>query len=336
MINQPHPPSASEQAGQSQQIQLARQAQGGAALVTVLLAVALLMLVVVEFTYSSQVDMHLSQNALRVTQAACLAQSGINLGRLVLEKDAKTAGIDALNEEWAEQLPPLPAGDGLVLVQINDEQGKLNLNALRNTNGTIRGPWREVAERLFVLRDVEVQVLDPILDWLDADHFPEPRGAERDHYLHRTPAIRLRNGPFLTLGELSRVEQLTPELLGRLYDVVTVLPSNRTLVNVNTAPADVLAALFPELESDLLDTFVATRKKTPVRGPGELIERLDFPPRDPPPSLQLTTVRSAFFAIHARAMVEPVQQALRVIVQRQKTQVTPISWSPASPVVPKG
>ena len=40
-------------------------------------------------------------------------------------------------------------------------------------------------------------------------------------------------------------------------------------MNVNTAPADVLAALFPELESDLLDTFVATRKKTPVRGPGE-------------------------------------------------------------------
>ena len=245
---------------------------------TVLLAVALLMLVVVEFTYSSQVDMHLSQNALRVTQAACLAQSGINLGRLVLEKDARTAGIDALNEEWAEQLPPLPAGDGLVLVQMSDEQGKLNLNALRHTNGTIRGPWREVAERLFALRDVEVQVLDPILDWLDADHFPEPHGAERDHYLSRTPVIQLRNGPFLTLGELSRIEQLTPELLGRLRDVVTVLPSNKTLVNVNTAPADVLAALFPELESDLLDTFVASRQKTPVRGPGELIERLDFPP----------------------------------------------------------
>ena len=310
--------------------------QRGAALLTVLLAVALLMLVVVEFTYSSQVDTHLAHNALRVTQAACLAQSGINLGKLVLEKDAKTAGIDALNEEWAEQLPPLPAGQGLVLVQISDEQGKLNLNALRHANGTISGPWREVAERLFALRDVEVQVLDPILDWLDADHFPEPRGAERDHYLSRTPVILPRNGLFLTLGELSRVEQLSPELLGRLYDVVTVLPSNRPLVNVNTAPADVLAALFPELESELLDTFVATRQKIPVRGPGELIERLDFPPRDPPPSLQLTTVRSAFFAIHARAVVEPVQQALTVIVQRQKTRVTPISWSSTSPVVPKG
>ena len=321
---------------EAEQAERAWRSQSGAALVTVLLAVALLMLVVVEFTYSSQVDMHLAQNGLRVTQAACLAQSGINLGRLVLERDAKTAGIDALNEEWAEQLPPLPAGDGLVLVQMSDEQGKLNLNALRNTNRTIRGPWREVAERLFALRNVEVYVLDPILDWLDADHFPEPRGAERDRYLSRTPAIQLRNGPFLTLGELGQVEQLSPELFGRLRDVITVLPSNRTLVNVNTAPADVLAALFPDLESDLLDTFVATRRKTPVRGSGELIERLDFPPRDLPPSLQLITVRSAFFAIHARAMVEPVQQALTVIVQRQKTQVTPISWSSTSPVVPKG
>lgn len=308
--------------------------QRGVALVSALLVVALLMLVVVEFTYSSQVDTSLAKNALRVVQASCLAQSGVNVAKLVLERDAKTDGIDSLADEWAEALPPLPAGQGVISVQISDEQAKLNLNALRHANGTILGPWREVAERLFERRGLDVGLLDPLLDWLDSDHFPEPRGAERDHYASRTPPVVPRNGPFLTLGELGRVDGLSPAVVDRLREVVTVLPSNRTQVNVNTAPAEVLSALFPELAPDLLDTFLSSRKRQPVRGTGELIERLDFSPQAPPLTLRLTTVRTNFFAIMAQARVEPVQHGVRVVAHRRQTKVTPLSWQPVSALVP--
>lgn len=309
--------------------------QRGAALVSALFAIALLMLVVVEFTYSSQIDTHLAKNALRVVQASCLAESGVNLAKLVLERDAKAAGVDSLGDEWAESLPPLPAGQGLISVQISDEQSKLNLNALRHANGTILGPWREIAERLFETRGIDVGLLDPILDWLDGDHFPEPRGAERDHYAGRTPSIVPTNSPFLTLGELGQLDSLSPAVLARLHGVTTVLPSNRTQINVNTAPADVLAALFPELAPDMLDRFLDSRKRDPVRGTGELIERLDFSPKAPPPSLRLTTVRTNFFTILARARVEPVQHSVRVVVHRRQTRITPLAWQPVSSVIPK-
>ena len=308
--------------------------QRGVALVSALLAVALLMLVVVEFTYSSQIDTSQAKNALRVVQASCLAQSGVNLAKLALERDAKVGGVDSLGDEWAEALPPLPAGQGLISVRISDEQGKLNLNALRHANGTILGPWREVAERLFEIRGVDVGLLDPLLDWLDSDHFPEPRGAERDHYANRTPPIVPRNGPLLTLGELGWIDGLQPSVLNRLRDVVTVLPSNRTQVNVNTAPADVLLALFPELAPDPLETFLNSRTREPVRGTGELIERLDFSPQAPPLTLRLTTVRTNFFAIVAQARVEPVQHGVQVVVHRRQTKVTPLLWQPVSSVGP--
>ena len=214
-------------------------------------------------------------------------------------------------------------------MRVSDEQGKLNLNALRTASGTINGRWREVAERLFELRDLDPGLLDPLLDWLDSDDFPEPRGAERTHYLSLTPPYVPRNDLLLTLGELVRIEGFTSTIRARLDEVVTVLPSNNTKINVNTAPLEVLAALFPAVKQAALEQFLKSRVETPARGPSDLRERLGFNPRSPVDALILTDVRSEFFAVHALATVAPISQGLHVIVQRRAAAVTPISWHPA-------
>ena len=312
--------------------------QTGVALVTTLLAVTLLTIAVVEFAYSSQVDYHLAHNALKALQANYLARSGVNLAMLVLKRDSRSAsGIDSLQDEWAHPLPPLPVGDGMVVIRVTDEQGKVNLNALRNTSGTINRVWREVTERLFTLREIEPSTLDPLLDWLDADDFPEPRGAERDHYAHLSPPYVPTNGLLLTLGELGRIEGFSAALRARLGEVVTVLPSNTTLINVNTAPAEVLAALFPTVDHKTLDEFLVSRVETPVHGVNELRDRLGFDPKVQTDMFRLTTVRSEYFAITALATIEPVSQGLSVIVQRKSATVTPLTWQTALPVAaPQG
>jgi general secretion pathway protein K len=304
----------------------------GAALVTVLLAVTLLMVVVVEFTYSAQVDHHLTYNAVKALQATYLARSGVNLAMLVLKQDTQNSSIDSLGDDWARALPPLPAGEGMVLVRVNDEQGKLNLNALRNASGTINSRWREVAERLFELQDLDPGLLDPLLDWLDNDDFPEPRGAEKAHYLSLTPPYVPRNGPLLTLGELGRIEGFAPAIRARLDEVVTVLPSNSTKINVNTAPLAVLTALFPAVDQAALEEFLKSRVETPARGPSDLRERLGFNPRAAVEALTLVDVRSEFFAIRALATVASISQGLTVIVQRRAAAVTPLYWHPAPPL----
>ncbi|MBI3801648.1 MAG: type II secretion system minor pseudopilin GspK [Deltaproteobacteria bacterium] len=296
---------------------------------TVLLAVTLLTVVVVEFTYSAQVDHHLTDNAFKALQATYLARSGVNLALLVLKNDTKKSSIDSLGDDWARALPPLPAGEGAVLVRVTDEQGKLNLNALRNTSGTINGQWREVAERLFELQDLEPGLLDPLLDWLDSDDFPEPRGAEKTHYLSLTPAYLPRNNLLLSLGELGRIEGFTSTVRARLNQVVTVLPSSNTKINVNTAPLAVLAALFPSVDQAVLEQFLKSRGEAPVHGPTDLRERLGFDPRSAIEGLTLIDVRSEFFAIQAFATVASVSQGLTVIVQRRAAAVIPISWQPA-------
>lgn len=307
----------------------------GVALVTTLLAVTLLTIAIVEFAYSSQVDYHLAYNALRSLQAASLARSGVNLAIRVLKKDGSSlSNIDSLGELWARPLPPLPVGEGMVLVRVTDEQGKLNLNMLRTTSGTVNQRWREVAEQLFVIRGLDPALLEPVIDWLDADDFPESRGAEREYYLQLTPPYTPRNGPFMTEGELGRVKGLTSQVRGRLSEVVTVLPTSSTLINVNTAPSEVLSALFPHVDQKLLEQFLTSRGETPVRGTNELGTRLGLPQKSS--AFQMITVRSEFFAITALATVEPVSQALTVRVQRRAGAVTPISWQTALPVTERG
>lgn len=307
----------------------------GVALVTTLLAVTLLTIAIVEFAYSSQVDYHLAYNALRSLQAASLARSGVNLAIGVLKKDGSSlSNIDSLGDLWARPLPPLPVGEGMVLVRVTDEQGKLNLNALRTPSGKIDHRWRDAVERLFVIRGVDPALLDPVIDWLDADDFPESRGAEREHYLQLTPSYTPHNGPFMTEGELGRVKGLTSQVRGRLSEVVTVLPTSSTLINVNTAPFEVLSALFPQVDQKLLEQFLTTRGETPVRGANEFGTRLGLSQSSN--ASQIITVRSEFFAITALATVEPVSQALTVRVKRRASTVTPISWQTTLPVTERG
>lgn len=300
----------------------------GAALVTVLLAITLLTVVVVEFAYSTQIDQHLAYNALRSLQTTYIAHSGVNLAMLALKNDAQRSGIDALNEDWARALPPLPVGEGVVTIRVIDEQGKLNLNTLRNNNGTINMQWRQVAERLFMVQGLEPSLLDPLLDWFDVDDFPEPRGAETNDYLRLTPPYTAHNGALFTLGELGRVKGFTPEIRKRLEDVVTVLPSNNTKINENTAPQEVLTALLPSVEQDTINAFVISRTETPSHGRNELRERMHLPPQAQEDGLNLTAPRSEFFSIVALATLGSVNQLLKVVVQRRTGEITPLSWQP--------
>ncbi|MSQ47840.1 MAG: general secretion pathway protein GspK [Deltaproteobacteria bacterium] len=311
-----------------------RVRERGVALVTTLLAVTLLTIAVVEFAYSSQVDYHLAYNALRSLQASSLARSGVNLAIGVLQKDGgSVSNIDSLGDLWARPLPPLPVGEGMVLVRVTDEQGKLNLNALRTPSGTIDLAWRGVAERLFVIRGVDPALLEPILDWLDTDDAPEPHGAEREYYSQLTPPTAPRNAPFMTEGELGRVKGLTAQVRGRLSDVVTVLPTSPR-INVNTAPPEVLSALLSTVDQKLLDLFLTSRGETPVRGANDFQDRLGLL-RDSKAE-RMISVRSDFFTIVALATVEPVSQALTVRVKRQARTVTLISWQTTLPVTERG
>ena len=128
--------------------------QRGVALLIVLVIVALLTILVTEFTYSVQIDMHRSRNAVHALQAQLLARSGVNLAEGFLMLDDEPT-YDAYSEEWYRQLLEFCKGMKLdesmhVRCRVRDESGKLNIN---NTRGVRRRVESQQVTGDAVLRD---------------------------------------------------------------------------------------------------------------------------------------------------------------------------------------
>jgi general secretion pathway protein K len=314
--------------------------QRGIALLVVLLTITLLTIVVVELTYSSQVETHFAFSGRNALQATYLARSGVNIAEAILLRDAQLGPTDSEQDLWARPLPPLPVGDGTVALRVRDEARTLNVNEI-TSGGGVANPFevrRRVFERLFDVLGVDRSLLAALVDWLDADDdpWPSPLGAERPYYLGLEPPIEIRNGPFVTVREMLLVRGMTPGILARLTDFVTVLPPARSLkVNVNTAPAEVLYALADGLmaEPGLVDRLIAARTEKPFSSPRDVkdvpgvAEALGNTPED------YLDTKSAYFRIEAVGAVNDVMRGIVTTVRRDTGvlgRVRRLTWAPST------
>ena len=134
------------------------------------------------------------------------------------------------------------------------------------------------------------QLVDSILDWRDLDDVPRLYGAELNDYgqVFVGAGRRPRNAPFSSMEEVALVKHMTPEVyFGRvesdpltyayhkipgLRDIATV-SSGTSIVNVNAASIDVLAAL-PAVNRGLAETIVAERRQKPFADMDDLLRRI--------------------------------------------------------------
>jgi general secretion pathway protein K len=320
-----------------------RPRESGVALLVVLLAISLLTIVVVEFTYSAQVETHLALGGRNSLQAYYLARSGVNVAEAILARDVLLTGdVDSEHDIWAQPLPPLPVGDGTVMLRVRDEARALDVNVLAKEHVGDIDPARRVFQGLFRVLGLEARLLSKLIDWLDRNQEPErnPVGAEQPFYLGLTPPVAVRNGPIVALDELLAVDGMTPEILARLAPFITAIPDPErdatVRVNVNTAPTQVLRALSPTLAADtaLVDEIVRKRDERAFDGPGAL--------RDAVPRLQDTQIwqeinnqivyKSDYFRVEAVGTVGGIARGITTVVRRggigRPGVVTRVSWSP--------
>ncbi len=311
----------------------------GVALLVTLLMVTLLTIIVVEFTYSTGVDAHLTRNSLSGAQARNLARSGIALAELTLKRDAAAKAkspperppIETLNDPWAQPFPPMPVAEGFGTVGfvITDPSGLYNLNAL--SIGTAAGPAQlEMRKALFqgilAALDLDTNLIFPLLDWLDPDdEVSSDKGAESEYYLGLTPVHLARNGRLLTFDELALVKdfgQLTPEQWTGLRGLVTVLPNSDLRINVNTAPELLLTAIFTALDHQGLGrTIVKDREEHPFQKPDldNLLNAYQVSGIVRP----IFDVRSSLFAIRASGKAGDVERGLAVTEQIRRELFPP-------------
>jgi len=298
----------------------------GVALLVVLLGVALMTLIVVDFGTTAALGYLSAANQANELRAYFLARSSISVGLGLLAEDSRLDAMasppyDSLNDVWAAPFPPVNVDGGTAAVSVIDETRKLNLNQLVNANnGELNPVFAQELERLFTLVGVSPDIIPAIADWIDADSVPSQGGAEMDYYMRLVPPYAPRNGPMPTIGDLKMVRGIDDVAFNRLLPFVTVEPEMQ--VNVNTASPEVLAALSPQLfqNPDLVKAIVTARLIRPfsnmtdvgnIPGLGQYITDLS----------KVLTTRSNFFTINGMGTFAGARKLVHSTFRRQPNGV---------------
>jgi general secretion pathway protein K len=211
----------------------------------VLWVLILLGLIAASFLRESRLGTNLARNIAENAKAEALAEAGIQRAMVgLLDPDPATRWRMGTAYDFA-------FADGMVVVRIEDEGGKVDLNR---------------APEPVLLALLEAVGADPeraramshaIQDFRDADHERRAAGAEDPDYRAAGLEAGAKDAPFDDTEELMQVLGMTREIHTAIRPYVTV-HSRRGRVNLLTAPEFVLRAI-PNLKPEQLEKILADR-----------------------------------------------------------------------------
>jgi len=166
--------------------------------------------------------------------------------------------------------------------------------------------------------------LAAIVDWVDSDAIAEPDGAEDAWYRNAPQPGLAANMPVMRVEELAAVRGVTTSVLASLTRYVTALPENAPL-NVNTAPAELLAASIDGVDAATLAALVASRAQQPFR------TITDFHARLPQTATliggePLYTVKSRYFLVWVRARQGDTVAQARALIDCEGAAWPRVVW----------
>jgi len=302
--------------------------QSGVALITALLIVSLATFIAVNITERQQYDIRRMQNLFNNQQAYYYATGGEAWAKGLLYKDHKndlrSNGTDNLFEDWAQPLPPTLIENGSIAGSVTDLQGLFNINNLyiKDINDTSeKNRLKEqtlVFNRLLTLLDIKINVSDAIVDWLDDNQDTSPNGAEDDIYLQKTPAYRTANQMMSNPSELLLIEGINFKIYNTLRPFICALPEHST-ININTAPAEVIAALSSQITLDTARNIIEDRGSAYESIKNFIDETKGYAQNKVKYEEDITTligVTSQYFQVNADVKIDNINKMLISVLKR--------------------
>jgi general secretion pathway protein K len=287
--------------------------QAGVALITALLITAIATIAAVAMASRQQLDIRRAGNVIDVDLAYMFALGAEEWGKQVLRNDRKDNQTDNLEEDWATVLPPLSVEGGVVSGKIEDVQGLFNLNNLID-KGAPSAVDRQIFERLLQNLAVNIDIIDAVIDWMDKDDTQTfPDGAEDNAYLQQDIPYRTPNAPVASPSELALIKGMSYEDYSTVVPYVTALPE-RTTVNVNTAPAQVLMAVVDGLTESEAEQIMEDRVETPFNNTNDFMSHPLV--KDKKVNQANIGVASKYFMINAATRFDQGQINLYSLVSR--------------------
>lgn len=289
----------------------------GVALITAMLITALTGSLAAGLAWDNALDVRRTMTLLFHEQGMQVALGAESWIRNILRDDAIQSPTDHLGELWASELPGLPVDNdsvqGAVTGQIEDLNGRFNVNNLLDANGGIDEDVLEQFRNLLIALEIEPRFAGLAADWIDADQDASfPDGAEDPIYTGLMPPYRTYNRPLVNITELAALEGMDKASFDRLLPHITALPG-RTNINVNTATFAVLQSLDASIDATTAESLMSQREEAGFANVsetfgtlvsnqallGQLVESSEF--FQLKAIVQIDTVRVTYFSVMHRA-----------------------------------
>lgn len=286
--------------------------QSGVALIAALLVTAILLTLVTDFIYRMYIASSRAGILKDSVRAGALASDGIVLAKAGLEELLRRDANLVMDREGLVFSKPAGAGMSIEIKAV-DESGRLSMKAVYPLTGLSDPRVEKSLRKLFKDAKLEDSLVDSLSDWIDNDDNPRPGGAESLQYRGGPRPYKPRNNNFETLDELLLVKGFKPEVFGAVSAYLTPY-SMDGLVNINTAPKEVLAALSDEMNGELADRIIKKRKEAPFRDRSDIMkvpgfERVGFSLQD-----RITTT-SRTFRVFSRATAFDTVREVEAVIQ---------------------
>jgi general secretion pathway protein K len=323
---------------------MTRVKQRGAALLIAMLTVALVATFAAASLWQQWRNIEVETAERARVQSGWILTGALDWARLLLREDAmgSGAGVDHLGEPWAVPLQEArlssflaadtnntssSAGaevmDAFLSGQIVDLQSLMNVNNLVTVNGQVSDPDVEAFGRLFDLLGLPQTELDKLVENL---RFSIAAGQV-------SPSPAIAPLPPQHVAELVWLG-VSPKTVAAIEPYVTLLPRTsvnvRTLVNANTAPAEVIAAA---AGIDLSDAqrIVQVRNASPFRNVSQIQSQLQGTPAVVQGLTRELSVNSSFFEVRARLRLDKLVVEEHSVVWRQGINVTVLQRERGAP-----
>ncbi len=237
-------------------------------------------------------------------QGQWLLQGGLERSRQLLWEVRQKDVLTRLDQPWAR------AQNGVFDGQIEDEQGKFNLRNLVNRQR---------------LDTEQLQSFERLCRLIRVDPAVSRRISQRVIASYDQPDLPAKYPMLRSLDDLSAIEGLDPQVLQRMQAYISVLPGN-TWVNGNTARAEVLSAVVPQLGLSQAQALVAERD-----GGHWFINRGDFVNRLRMPQVAVESVQvgitSEWFRLQGQARREQRRVTIEALLHRPEDRMPRVIWS---------
>ncbi|MRW91002.1 general secretion pathway protein GspK [Duganella sp. FT80W] len=306
--------------------------QRGVAVVTALLLTTLAVTIVASLFWQQQVQVRSMENQRLRLQTRWILRGALDLSRLVLNQDVMDSPLyTPLSGVWATPLEETRLDDyvererlqgenyaATLSGRMEDAQSRYNLSNLA-TGTTVNTAELAVFERLLTNLKLDTSQASAVASLVASSQATSSTSSGSGNSSDSETMGMVR------ADDLLAVSGFTPAAIETLRNYVIVLPTTAvTPLNVNTAPAEVLAALVPSLSLSDAAAMVSSRKTVYYR------QKTDFTSLSQMSGKTVTAswdVRSDYFLAYSRVRLDRASlDTVSLLYRPGKLPATTVAW----------